>query len=163
MNKIRPIGLLIIAILLILTSSAQLTIELSRVKLYMAQLYPLPLSLIVLRYFITVMLRMVGLACGIGVLFFSNVFRKLLILLCSLTIVTIYWKHPFFIFEKMYWQAQAMYFNAQIPEPANLWIRPWIAWLMVCLIDVIFAGIIIFYFTRPKVKELFTARKDRIA
>jgi len=159
MTKARPIGIVIVAILLIITSLIQLIIELSRAKLYIAQLYPLPLNLIFLRYFITVLLRVVGLSCGIGILLFSNLFRKLLILLSFSTIFTIYWKHPFFIFEKMYWQVHAMYLRAQIPEPADLWVKTWIAWLIVSLIDIIFASAIIFYFTRPKIKELFAVRK----
>ena len=158
MTKKKPIGLIIFATLLILTSLAQLAIELSRAKLYIAQLYPMTLNLILPRYLVTVTIRIVGLACGIGILALNNFFRKLLILLCISTIVTIYWKHPFFIFEKMYRQLHINYLQARIPEPASLWIWPWFAWLTVCLIDVIFASVVIFYFTRPRIKALFNIR-----
>jgi len=94
----------------------------------------------------------VGLFAGIGILFLNNTVRKMAVALGCFTVCTIYWRHPYYAFS-IY--AQDIYQKANI-QMVSLETFTWINVIVRYCIDIAFALGVIYYFTRPKVKEHFS-------
>jgi SAM-dependent methyltransferase len=113
----------------------------------------LPEKIIWLRYFGSWVLRILILISGIGILCLSDNFRKLAICLFIFTIVTVYWKHPLAGFQNHtayldnLFKSHGLY--SSFSSIAN------ISAICARIIDVLFAIIPIYYFTRKDVKEQF--------
>lgn len=121
----------------------------------------LPDRIIIVRYFVSIGLRIVGLIAGIGILFRKNLFRRLALALSFFTILTIYWKHPIncfrIIFDRI---GQQILATSAIADQALTVIKllqsvMWVTLVIVYIIDLGFSICLIYYFTRPKVKEQF--------
>jgi hypothetical protein len=121
---------------------------------YTAKLYPLPARLILARYVFSISLRIFLFITGIGVLFRREIFRKCIIFASFFTIVTVYWKHPVIIFKRvLIWRIEQGVVPVSMIPKINM--LAWKSALICYIIDIIIALVLIYLFTRPKIKEQF--------
>ncbi|MFA5276512.1 MAG: hypothetical protein WC417_06450 [Candidatus Omnitrophota bacterium] len=122
---------------------------------YAAKLYPLPERLILARYIFSIALRIFLFITGIGVLFRKEIFRKCIIFASFFTIITVYWKHPVIVYKRilMLRIEQGVVPASMIPKIDML---AWKSALICYTVDIIIALVLIYLFTRPKIKERFT-------
>jgi hypothetical protein len=150
----RPRGIIIFCVLLMLGSLYKLW-GLWNYDYYRMMFQQLTEQEIFLRYCISVLLRLVGLVIAVGVLLLKNVFRKALLLLCSLTLCLLYWKHPFYVFENIAHFNGQLFFDKMIAAELSRPIYLWISLIFYYILDIVFAVSMLYYFTRQRIKELF--------
>lgn len=151
--KKRPLGVIIFGILLIVSAWERL--PWLNFHFYIWYFQPLPEKIILARYIISVLMGIVELASGIGILFLKNIFRRCALFLAFFSILTIYWKHPHFVFQKI---VKEIIDASYTKTPLNESVISSIAWTAVKIASVVtfvFSICLIYYFTRPKIKELF--------
>lgn len=153
-NKIQPRGVAIFGVLLILGSVYKLWGFLNY-DYYRFMFQQLSEEMIRIRYFFSISLRFAALIIATGVLLLKDTFRKLLLLLCLFTICFIYWKHPFFVFENISRYTEQQFLNKTVIEELRYPLHPWISLIFSYLMDIIFSGSAIYYFTRPNIKKQF--------
>lgn len=121
---------------------------------YALEFRPLPEKLILLRYAFSIALRIFLFITGIGILFRREIFRKCIIFASFFTIITVYWKHPVVVFKRvLIWRiAQGVVPVSMIPK---INILAWKSAAICYSIDIIIALVLIYLFTRPKIKEQF--------
>jgi len=109
-----------------------------------------------LRYGFSWLQRIIGLAAGIGIFYQKEFFRKIAIFFLTFMIATLYWKHPYQGFTNMA-HLIGVCQNGVLTQFTYITCKTVIvpAIIINCLLDLIFAGGIIFYLTRPKVKIHF--------
>ncbi len=122
----------------------------------------LPDTLILIRYIFSIAFRALTVIAGIGVLHRINIFRKLSILMGFFTIITIYWKHPVQVFRHTVIKHFSLIKahpvidsinDYQLLEHTDFFI---IASMIVAYaVDLIFAALLIYCFTRPEIKKQF--------
>lgn len=110
----------------------------------------LPAWLAKSRYAFSWFQRIYGLTCGIGILFYKDIFRKGLIILGVFVISTVYWKHPYAAFLK-----HTQYLSHKIPGDLPFEAMTLISVIIHILLDVCFQGYLIYYLTRPNVRSHF--------
>ena len=161
-NAAAPLpGLVILGIGLIATSLWQMA-ALIDFEHYRYLFQDLPPAVVTCRYSVSWLARIIGLAAGIGILARRELFRNITILLAWATIAATYWKHPYAGFAR----------HLDFLEKQLLWIWPlfrqaldqvgisyptiiWIAVVLACIQEVVLSLLLIWYFTRPKVKAQF--------
>ena len=157
-KKILP-GVIVFAILLILStliwSMAHLNYDYYRTTVKF-----LPEAFVRIRYFVSIINRFLVLVSAVGILFLKDIFRKIGLLLCFLTVCVLPWKHPFFTFKDLAEKATQDVLSAMPPvdiltRELIFKISLWSSVAIVYIIDIGFAVAFIYYFTRPKVKSLF--------
>jgi len=153
-QKTRPRGVIVFGVLLIVGSIYKLWGFLSY-DYYRFMFQQLPESIILVRYCSSIMLRLAGLTAATGVLLLKDGFRKFFVLLCLFTLCSIYWKHPFYVFENISRHTERQFFNTTTVEELTYPLHPWISLIFHYAVDIIFSGSALFYFTRPKIKEKF--------
>ena len=150
----RPRGLCIFCVLLIVGSLDKLWGFLNY-EYYRFMFQQFSEQAILLRYIGSIALRLVGLSIATGVILLKDRFRKALLILCLYTLCSLYWKHPFFVFENIARYTEQLFLNkmgfGELTYPAY----PWISLIFHYMIDIVFSGSALYYFTRPKVKEHF--------
>jgi hypothetical protein len=153
-NRKQPRGVVLFGVFLILGSIYKLWGFLNY-DYYRFMFQQLPDSVILMRYVGSVALRLAGIIVATGLLLLNDMFRKVFMIMCTLTLCTLYWKHPFFVFENISRYTQQMFFvgagTGELIDP----MRPWIVMIFNYVIDIIFCGSALFYFTRLQVKEQF--------
>jgi hypothetical protein len=160
--KKRSKGVTIFGILLIVSSLWELK-NLADFNYYLFLFQQLPEQAIRVRYFGSITLRMLGLVSGIGILGLRNIFRKIAISLNWFTILTIYWKHPIYTLRNIYKGYLEQIVNImvftkygpnfpidRIYEKSLL-----VASTFLNVVDLVFAFSLIYFFTRPTVKQQF--------
>jgi len=156
--KKRPIGVIVFSVLLIYSSLSQLE-QFTSLNQYHLVFQPLPENIIRLRFFVSIVIRVIGLISGIGLLFRRDFFRKLAIFSASFTLLTIYWKHPFFVVDKyskiIAFSIARHSMGEQMVLPHTNIYTTTLALILLYSIDIIFSGCLIFYLTRRKVKTWF--------
>lgn len=134
----------------------------------------LPPHLIYIRYIFSVIFRIMEVVTGIGLLSFKKIFRIIALGICILSLCTIYWKHPLFVFKNIaiyteYKQnlnvlpsgttfdrsAYPMYSLNANTHTLRYSSFPLVSLIFYSAIDIIFFSTMIFYFTRPKVIAQF--------
>lgn len=152
------VGITIFASVFIITSLAQI-IKLLDVDNYAWLFQALPEKIFLFRYLVSWSLRMLGLACGIGIIFRKNLFRKIALILCSFTVVTIYWKHPFLEVSKhaakIIDEVYAISGVSGLLEPSLIKLVVIASFIGLNVIDFGFALCILYYFTRADIKAQF--------
>ncbi|MBN2482735.1 MAG: hypothetical protein JXD21_00875 [Candidatus Omnitrophica bacterium] len=147
-------GIYVLGIVLIIISVVELRF-LKNYEYYAFLHQYLPPAIIPWRYTVSLGFRFLTLACGLGLLFRWEVSRRCLILVSIVTIATIYWRHPVqcfvYIFDHVALRDPARVISLRQDIPHIEWILTGINYV----IDVTLAGIYIFFFTRPRVKERF--------
>ncbi|MBF0571106.1 MAG: hypothetical protein HQL12_04475 [Candidatus Omnitrophica bacterium] len=146
----RPIGIVIFGGLLIITS----IYELYHIPSYSGYKFvnrEFPERIIAVRYYVSYILRVFGLACGAGVICLNDNFRKILIGLCYFSISTIYLRHTYKGFlnytTSAYYQNNVTDFSLQ----AFTWMAVIVSWS----VEVSFCLAAIYYFSRPGVVKYF--------
>jgi len=153
MGKKRSKGIIIFSILIFLRSLWDLNIYTS-FSHYCFLFQPLPEKIILARYVFSIFLRMALLISGIGILFLKDIFRKTILFISFFTVATIYWKHPVSCFRNIVTSLAAQgEFTSDVTLTPNTLI--WILLAINYIIDIGLSLSLIYYFTRPKVKELF--------
>ena len=154
-----PLGITIFGSILIITSLLQLS-TLSHLEYYQWLFSVLPEGTLRLRYFISVALRVLGFASGIGILLRKDLFRKIAIGLSVFTTATIYWKHPMYGISKLARVVVEMlsrfnYRYTDLNQPFLIEVIEWGSLIALYAIDLGFAIWLIYYFTRPKIVAHF--------
>jgi hypothetical protein len=140
-----PWGVAVLAVLLI-SASVHKLIGLANYEYYQFMFQQLPAKWIPFRYMVSVSLRGIGIAIGLGLLFRHELARKMAIVLCFFTIILLPWKHPYQVFQNVA-ERTAGYFETQAdPLPG---------FVFYCTLDIVFCLAMIFCLTRPKIKEFF--------
>ena len=167
MNKnAAPKGIYIFAMLFIISSLMHMITLVSSKDWYFTLYSYLDAGTIELRYAFSWFQRILGLLAGIGLLFHKNIFRILSMVIAWFTITTIYWKHPIKAFEahSQILDRSPVYQKAleelraivggeyYIPSFSDLSI---ISSIIHGILDIIFCGALIYYFTRPQIIEFF--------
>lgn len=145
----RPLGVIIFGLILIVTS-LDLLRYMPAYDFYRQVNHEWPDIIIRIRFVGSYIFRLIGLACGVGVLCLSGPFRKLLLGLSWYSVITLPLRHTYqaqlFFSEPIYHQQGSSF---------SLETFTWIAVIIRWLIDGVFSLSVIYYFTRPKVKECF--------
>ena len=156
MSKRSP-GVLVLALLFILGALIQLTS--GKFDDYKIFFQPLPEKIIIVCYFFIKILLVLGIVSGIGMLFMKNIFRKIAVFLSWYTIFSYLVEGPFFIFRNVpkYINDLSLNISAQTKSVSLSFISGllWNFIIVGWIVDFSFAILIIYFFTRPKVKEQF--------
>lgn len=155
----------IVAVLIILGAFWRL-VRLINFNHYKFLFQQFPERAIFIRYLFSIISRIAAIACGVGILSRREFFRKFIVILSLFTILTIYWRHPIAAFQNAYEKAMqqrmadsgvsikgGVYYTA---TPANR-LPVIVALAAAYAVDLAFAGFLIYFFTRKKVKEEFYA------
>ncbi len=160
MKNNLPKGVIIFSVLIIIGSLLGL-----KYLVFMPEHYKTVLSskmsesVIFYRYIGSISVRLLTIAVAVGLLFNKEICRKFMILIALLTIIFIYWKHPSFILEEGAKEVAAACSssgacNAQLKDFISGYL-PWIMLVLLYIRDIGFSLAVIYYFTRPKIKERF--------
>ena len=115
---------------------------------------PLSDTLFTLRYLFSMALRISYIIVGFGLIRLKPWARLFVVYLGVFTIATIYWKHPFYVFENiaiMSEQQQSLAPVTELQYPAF----PWISMFFYVTVDLVIAGLLVYYFTRQPVVDVF--------
>ena len=149
MKKV-PLGVVIFGVILIFTSVWQVYYIPHFLK-YKAVNPGVPEAWMALRYCVSYALRIAGLACGIGVIFYSNFYRKFLVGLLIFSILTLPLRHSY---PSFLYYVKPIFFGP-VTSLVSLEVFTWVNVLCRWAIDGLFAGCGIYYFTRSRVVENF--------
>ncbi|MCX5700455.1 MAG: hypothetical protein NTZ63_02800 [Candidatus Omnitrophica bacterium] len=153
MEKKRSKGIIIFSILICSYALWDLNTY-SDFRHYAFLFQPLPERIILVRYFFSIFLRIVLVITGIGILFLNEYFRRIILFISFFTVATIYWKHPVICFKNI-----VMNLVARGAFTSDVTLTPdtviWILIVINYIIDISFALCLIYFFTRPQVKEQF--------
>ena len=135
---------------------------------------PLSDNVILIRYLLSVVGALIGLISGVGVLLLREVFRKLAVVLCVITLVTVFWKHPMFVFRNVAVYIEHEYTGEPFGQGVDISKEgypffkegsskyklkyenfPLISMSFYCVFDIVFCLAFIFYFNQNKIKEQF--------
>jgi hypothetical protein len=149
MKPKRPVGVIIFGLILIV-SSLDLLRHMPAYAFYAQVNHEWAEPFLKIRFIGSYIFRLIGLACGAGVLCLSNTFRKILIGFSWYCITTLPLRHTYsaqlFFSQPLYQQHGSMF---------SLQTFTWIAVIIRWIIDGVFSGLVIYYFTRPKVIDNF--------
>lgn len=173
----KPKGIVIFAFLLIIGSFYKLFGFLNY-DYYVFMFQQLPSGSINDRYIMSVAYRLVGIVVAFGLIARKEWARQLLLCLCAITILTIYWKHPYSVFENIsIYNEYQRGLNALPPGtiadkfayplyPPDMrgykLVYPWqpkISYGFFMLVDLVFCSSLAYYFTRPHVKSAFLTKR----
>jgi hypothetical protein len=145
-------GIIICAILVVTYSFLGMPFD--SFSSYYNKFRPSPQNLIFIRYLFSIALRLAVLISGIGILFRKHIFRKIIVFISFFTIATVYWKHPAICFKRvLLWRIAQGAVSADIIPRIN--ILSWICVAICSIIDISVCLCLIYYLTRPKVREQF--------
>ena len=145
-------GIIIFSILIIIYSIHGLPIV--NFKTYYSKFYPSPERVILVRYILSIALRVVLIISSLGILLRKEIFRKIILFLSLFTIATIYWKHPVVCFERvLLWKVSQGILPVDVLTRIDMLSR--ISAMICAIMDIGFALCLIYYFTRPQVKKQF--------
>lgn len=159
MKDKKPRGIKVFGILIIATSLFQLR-HLLNFNYYTWLFNPIPENFILIRYFFSVLARIIGLIAGAGILFHKDLFRKIALLLFAVIPCITYWKHPFFAVYKHSQATANVVFKSFcvscLLTPAMIKSIAIASMLILYITDIGFSVCLIYYFTRPKIKQWFS-------
>ncbi len=157
MKEKRSRGVTVFATLIIIGSLLQILA--SRFDDYNILHQPLPENLI-FAYFLTVTSFLIlGLIAAIGLFSLKNIFRKTILLTSAFCIFTYLFSGIFFMFRNLpiFIEKEAMKALAKCPTISEsiLLSTLWVSVILGSIIDFGFSICVIYFFTRPSVKEQF--------
>ena len=131
-------------------------------------------TLILLRYYFSIVSRTVLILAAIGLLFRQDTCRRLVIMFCVISLVAFYGKHPMSVFKNIAMRMEYVQGVNSLPLgtvmdenslpifPKDLGTYhlkfpafPWISFFWHGLPDIIFCAFFIYFFTRPEMKKEF--------
>lgn len=160
MIKTKFKGIYIFGILLILSSLDQMMMLIFKARWYWGYYHYYPIWFLTIRYIFSWLQRILGLSCGVGILFGKDIFRKIAIAIGIFTICFGYWKHPVDGFVNHIHELERMGILFKGIRPGNesdIYLLARISAFASWFADTVFWGWFIFYFTRKKVKDQFTS------
>jgi len=158
LERLDPISLLGF---LIIAGSAMKLMTVGNLPYYRSVHAPLTEGALLFRYAGSVGLRILGVIAGIGIIRRKEMGRRLLIGLCSFTIVVIHWKHPLHSFRATLaathgrLETVAALLGKPAPTLDEMYAVAWLPRLAVCAADVALSAFLIFFFMRRKVAQEF--------
>ena len=166
MKQKLPRGVLVFGVLFIVSSLMHIQALIFNFHWYFDIYSYWPKWLILIRYLFSWFQRILGLVTAIGILRLKNIFRRIAIAIGVFTILTVYWKHPYAAFKNHAETLDRIFantgFNELISRAAEigLHIKSFAELALAAVIghailDIIFCGSLIYYLTRPAVKEKF--------
>ncbi|MDO8580767.1 MAG: hypothetical protein Q7S13_04740 [Candidatus Omnitrophota bacterium] len=172
-EKKKLSGITIFASLLIFAAAYKL-LGLLNDPYYQFMFQQLPAEIIPFRYAISIVWRLMAIAIAVGLLKHLEVARKFLLVMCAFSLIGLCWKHPFFIFQNIALLQEQQFFMTMFPPgttfdhnsypvfPEQIGtsslkfpLFPVISFAFYTGLDIIFSLTLMFYFTRPRVKEAF--------
>jgi hypothetical protein len=124
---------------------------------YYVKFRPEPEKIIFIRYIFSLAIRAALLVSGVGILFRKDIFRKVILGVSFFTLATIYWKHPAICFKRvLLWKVAQGILPAEVIPKADMLAR--MSSIICSSVDIVFALCLIYYFTRPKVKQQFVGQ-----
>jgi hypothetical protein len=160
--KKLPAGLLLFSLYFIVFALFQIGIKLLRPGYYdwYSWFYQaMPGHLIFLRYVFSISFRVAQLIVGIGILFRKEIFRKLVLCWSWIAVAAVYWKHPF---DPIYRTCEPVVRDMcrtpgfhGLDVPLITKIAAWGSLVCVYAFDIGFSALMIYYFTRPGIKDQF--------
>jgi hypothetical protein len=158
----RSIGVTVFSFLLIASSIMHVHKLIVDVAWYADTYSYMPAWMILLRYSFSWLQRVLGILAAVGLLALNDAARKLAIAIGIFTILTVYWKHPYIAYK-----AHAEFLDDrfgllfhQLGAPAGFKISSYTMAAVVLngSLDVIFCATLIYFLTRPVVRDQF--KKD---
>jgi hypothetical protein len=145
-------GIIIFSILIIIYSLHGLpTVNFNT---YYTKFYPSSEKAILARYIFSIALRIVLVISGVGILFRRDIFRKIILGISFFTVVTVYWKHPVICFKRvLIWKINQGVLPIDVLPKIDMLSR--VSAIICSSVDIGFALCLVYYFTRPKVKQQF--------
>ena len=155
MAKQRLLGLLFFGYFFIFTSLAQLLSFIFNYNNYQLTFGYLPPALIILRYSLSILGRVLHIIVGVGLLKRKEIFRKIAIWGAGGMIATATFRHPFLnIVNHTHLVLESMGLGKHDASmPSNTLV--WIVRGCILFMDIIFYGTLMYYLTRPQVKSCF--------
>lgn len=154
----KPKGIIIFGILLIVSSLIHIRTLIVARNWYWNNFSYMPPIWILTRFLFSWLQRFLGLTAGIGILYQKNWCRRLAIAISWFTIFVLYWKHPYqaFLNHTRYLDQHLDYLLKIIGCPEISFSALTVSAIIAhyCL-DILFCGSLIYYFTRPQVKNHF--------
>lgn len=144
----RPLGVTVLASLL-LAASADQAFGLMNFSYYAFSFQQLTFPFLVLRYIGSLARRLFEMVVAYGALGLKEWARKGILILGIFSLVAIPFKHPLAVFENLSSLNQAQF-------PGSQPINPLTGVVFFGVIDLVFYGFILFYFTRRPVRDAFT-------
>ncbi len=154
----KPKGVVVFGVLLVVSSIFHISTLIFSKDWYWNNFGYLPPLLLVVRYFFSWVQRILGLAAGLGILNLKNFYRQIALGIAWFTIFALPWKHPYLAFlnhaRRLDELLGFLFEKAGHPEISftSLTMPALITHYM---LDIIFCGSLIYYFTRPEVKKHF--------
>ena len=150
----RSRGVTILGYLLIFSSLGAM-ITLVSFNHYKYLFHHLPEEVMLVRYFISWTLRIVGRISGIGILRLSDICRKIAIAIFCITIMGVCVKNSYACFSNLIRLLDQLPIAGALGGPGifSSVIRP--AVITSRILDIIFSVCFIYFFTRPRVREQF--------
>jgi len=174
MNKIRPqspvkrpLSVTVLAWMLIVSSIGHITTLLFAVDWYRSNYNYWPDWVFWTRYCFSWLQRILGITAGIGFFYGDRICRKIALVIAVFTITTVYWKHHYPAFQRhCQWMYNAfgdgLLRSVSMDTPAVREMCCYAAYLANCFGDVFFCLALIYFLTRPAVKEYFEKSKTSI-
>ncbi|MBI4341225.1 MAG: hypothetical protein HY598_02965 [Candidatus Omnitrophica bacterium] len=158
MPRKRPFGVTVLGVGFIATSLLQLTALLDlRHYRYLFQNWPG--EFLLLRFAASWVMRILGIAAGLGLLAQDERARKAVLGLSWFTILTVYWKHPYDGFLR-----HVRYVNDMLDgllEQLRISLPSLALWscITTMVFEVACASVVLYYLTRPRIKAHFATPK----
>jgi hypothetical protein len=93
---------LVILLIILIVESIKFLIKETNFEYYSFLFSHLPQKIILIRYFFSIFLRIFLTICCVGTILKKKAFAIALIFYATFTIMTVYWKHPYATFERIY-------------------------------------------------------------
>lgn len=156
----RPWGVAVLGFILISSSLVHMHKLLVDRLWYMETYNYLPSWLMLSRYAFSWAQRIIGLGAGIGLLCRRNIARQMVIFIGWITMIFVFWKHPFPAWQKhVYYLEQQPAIRllfAELGAPHfSIASVAWPALVVYYVLEIVFWSCFIYYLTRPRVKAHF--------
>ena len=152
-------GVVFFGWLFIITSLLQLRFLINERQMYLYFYSYMPPWMMLLRYSFSWFQRLLGLLAGVGILTLREPARKLALVIAWFTILTVFWKHPYagYKLHTQYLDKTVLPMLTQVFGPFPITFSSLTVWSMVLnwLCEIAFDGALIYFFTRPSVKQQF--------
>ena len=106
------------------------------------------------RYSFSWFQRILGISCAIGILFYKEIFRKILFYICIFTILTVYWKHHYPAFLDHTIRLAETYpglYNTGVSHET----MAILGIIIHSLLNIVYCLVVMHILTRPGVRKLF--------
>ncbi len=111
------------------------------------------------RYIVSVLFRLITIAAGLGLVLRKEAFRKFAIGLAVYMLCTVYWKHPFYVFENLAIYSEYHVWDTSGHYPLAYPWHPYISMGFYYVMDIVFSLAVLIYLRKDAVKQQFHSRR----